>query len=43
MIFNPDLTKQAQEVIFSGKSHSLKHHDLYFNSLVVEKVKTKNV
>ena len=39
MGFNPDLTKQAQEIIFSGKSHSLKHPDLYFNSLVVEKVK----
>ena len=41
MVFNPDLTKQAQEVTFSGKSHSLKHPDLYFNSLVVEKVKTQ--
>ena len=41
MVFNPDLTKQAQEVIFCGKSHSLKHPGLYFNSLVVEKVKTQ--
>ena len=41
MVFNPDLTKQAQEVIFCGKSHSLKHPRLYFNSLVVEKVKTQ--
>ena len=39
MVFNPDPTKQAQEVIFSRKSHSLKHPDLYFNSLVVEKMK----
>ena len=41
MVFNPDPTKQAQEVIFSRKSHSPKHPDLYFNSLVVEKVKTQ--
>ena len=37
MVFNPDPTKQAQEVIFSRKSHSPKHPDLYFNSLAVEK------
>ena len=41
MDFNPDLTKQAQEVIFSRKSHCLKHPDLYFNSLVAEKVKSQ--
>ena len=41
MVFNPDPTKQAQEVIFSRKSHSPKHSDLCFNSLVVEKVKTQ--
>ena len=28
MDFNPDATKQAQEVIFSRKSHSPKHSDL---------------
>ena len=39
MVFNPDPTKQAQEVIFSRKSHFPKHSDLYFNSLIVEKVK----
>ena len=39
MVFHPDPTKQAQEVIFSIKSHSPKHRDLYFNSLAVEKVK----
>ena len=41
MVFNPDATKQAPEVIFSRKSHSPKLPDLYFNSLVVEKVKTQ--
>ena len=39
--FNPDWTKQAQELIFSKKIHSPKHPDLYFNSVVVEKVKTQ--
>ena len=41
MVLNPDLTKHAPEIIFSRKSHSPKHPDLYFNSLVVEKVKTQ--
>ena len=40
MAFNPDPTKQAQEVVFSRKSHSPKHPDLCFNNLVVEKVTT---
>ena len=39
MVFNPDPSKQAQEVIFSRKAHSPKHPDLYFNNLVVGKVK----
>ena len=36
MIFNPDLTKQAQEVIFSRKT--VKHFDLqvFFNEVPVE-------
>ena len=41
MVFNPDPSKQAQEIIFFRKSHSTKQPDLYFNSLVVEKVKTQ--
>ena len=32
MVFNPDPTKQAQEVIFSSKSHFWRHPDLYFNN-----------
>ena len=40
-VFNPDSTKQAQELVFSRKLHSPKHPDLYFNSLVVENVKTQ--
>ena len=41
MVFNSDPTKQAQKVFFSRKSHSPKYPDLYFNSLVVDKVKTQ--
>ena len=41
MVFNPYPTKQAHEVTFSRKSHSPKHPNLYFNSLVVEKVETQ--
>ena len=41
MVFNPDPTKQAQEVLFSIKLRYQKHPGLYFNSLVVEKVKTQ--
>ena len=43
MVFNPDPTKQAKEVTFSRKSHSPKHRDLCFNSLVDEKVKTQKL
>ena len=39
MVFDPDSTEQAQKVIFCGKSHSLKHPDLHFNSTVAERVK----
>ena len=42
MVFNPDPTKQAQEAIFSGKIHSLKHTDLYSNNVVAQKVETRN-
>ena len=41
MVFNPDPTKLAQEVISCRKSHFPKHPDLYFNNLLVEKVKTQ--
>ena len=33
MIFNPDMTKQAQEVIFSRKSKKLLHSCLLFNGI----------
>ena len=33
MIFNPNLTKQAQEMIFSRKSKNLLHPSLSFNNI----------
>ena len=33
MTFNPDLTKQGQEVIFSRKTRKLLHHRLSFNNI----------
>ena len=42
MVFNPDPTKQAGEVIFSGTLHSLKHTDLYSNNVVAQKVEIQN-
>ena len=37
MNFNPEPTKQAQEVIFSRKTKKLPHHPLVFNNLNVTK------
>ena len=41
MAFNPDPTKQAQEVVFSKKPRGSFHPNLYFNKFVVEKVQTQ--
>ena len=35
MIFNPDVSKQAQEVIFSRKAFKTNHVTLYFNNDLV--------
>ena len=35
MSFNPDLTKQAQEIIFSRKTSQRNHPDLTFNNSIV--------
>ena len=37
MLFNPDVTKQAQEVIFSRKSNKTDHPVVYFNEAPVAK------
>ena len=36
MSFNPDPTKQAQEVIFSRKKKKISHPDIFFNNSLVE-------
>ena len=43
MIFNPDLKKQAQEVIFSRKLNKLVHPNLTFNNTEEVKLKPKNI
>ena len=35
MIFNPDLSKQAQEVIFSRKTNKINHPTTTFNTIPV--------
>ena len=35
MIFNPDLSKQAQEVIFSRKANKINHPTITFNTVPV--------
>ena len=37
MLFNPDVTKQAQEVIFSHKIKKTDHPVVYFNKAPVAK------
>ena len=37
MLFNPDVTKQAQEEIFSHKSNKTDHPVVYFNEAPVTK------
>ena len=39
MIFNPDLNKQATELLFSCKKDSPNHPSLFFNESLVPKVK----
>ena len=42
MLFNPEPTKQPQEVVFSNKAQESFPPNLYFNKFVVEKVQTQN-
>ena len=35
MIFNPDTSKQAQEIVFSCKANSSNHPTVYFNNVPV--------
>ena len=38
MSFNPDLSKQAQEVIFSLKLQKMNHPSIYFNNNPIDQV-----
>ena len=42
MIFNPDVSKQAQEVVFSHKGITTNHTTVYFNKKILEKI-SKNI
>ena len=37
MSFNPDITKQAQEIIFSRKKNNTSHPSLYFNNTRIQR------
>ena len=37
MIFNPDASKQAQEIVFSCKANASNHATVYFNNVPVIK------
>ena len=37
MSFNPDITKQAQEIIFSQKENDTSHPNLYFNNARIQR------
>ena len=43
MIFNPDSSKKAQEVIFSRKVNNILHPPLSFNNVDVAKYVLKNI
>ena len=35
MIFNPDVSKQAQEIVFCRKANASNHETVYFNNVPV--------
>ena len=35
--FNPDITKQAQEIVFSRKKNDTSHPSLYFNDARIQR------
>ena len=37
MLFNPNITKQAQEIIFSRKKNDTSHPSLYFNNAQLQR------
>ena len=41
MSFNPDPSKQAQEVIFSCKLQKISHPSIYFNNIPIKQVSSQ--
>ena len=41
MLFNPDASKQAQEVVFSRKKNPSNHNDIYFNNMPLNRKNTQ--
>ena len=42
MSVNPDITKQAQEIIFSRKKNNTSHPSLYFNNTPIQRKSVQN-
>ena len=41
MIFNPDASKQTQEIVFSRKANANNHRTVYFNNVPVMRENSK--
>ena len=41
MLFNPDASKQAQEIVFSRKKDPSNHSDIYFNNMPLNRKNTQ--
>ena len=41
ILFNPDASKQAQEVVFSRKKNPSNHNDIYFNNMPLNRKNTQ--
>ena len=41
MLFNPDASKQAQEVVSSRKKNRSNHNDIYFNNMLLNRKNTQ--
>ena len=37
MLFNPDITKEEQEIFFSQKENNTSHPSLYFNNAQIQR------
>ena len=41
MLFNPDASKQAQEIVFSRKKNPSNHSDIYFHNMPLKRKNTQ--